>query len=113
MRSELPQQSINASSSPANSTSLSVSTNNAEIPKILLKTRILLRQVYNRQGDNIITWCEPYFPNIESTDSEINSPDINGENLANGVSCMYIVSGRRFFSFIILTDFIEIDDRWI
>eukprot|EP00934_Nitzschia_sp_Nitz4_P004428 Nitzschia sp. Nitz4//scaffold13_size275219//163460//167406//NITZ4_000886-RA/size275219-augustus-gene-0.266-mRNA-1//-1//CDS//3329536050//4418//frame0 len=29
-------------------------------PRILLRTRILLRDAYQRQGDNIITWCEPY-----------------------------------------------------
>lgn len=26
---------------------------------ILLQTRVLLRETYQRQGDNIITWCEP------------------------------------------------------
>jgi hypothetical protein len=30
------------------------------MPRILLRTRILLRDAYQRQGDNIITWCEPY-----------------------------------------------------
>ncbi|KAG7354245.1 component of IIS longevity pathway SMK-1-domain containing protein [Nitzschia inconspicua] len=29
-------------------------------PRILLRTRILLREAYQRQGENIITWCEPY-----------------------------------------------------
>lgn len=29
---------------------------------ILLRSRVLLREAYQRQGDNIITWCEPYFP---------------------------------------------------
>jgi hypothetical protein len=32
----------------------------APAPRILLRTRILLRDAYQRQGDNIITWCEPY-----------------------------------------------------
>lgn len=31
-----------------------------ESPRILLRTRILLRDAYQRQGENIITWCEPY-----------------------------------------------------
>jgi len=35
----------------------SVTANNS--PRILLRTRILLRDAYQRQGDNIITWCEP------------------------------------------------------
>ena len=30
-------------------------------PRVLLRTKILLRDAYQRQGDNIITWCEPYF----------------------------------------------------
>ncbi len=30
-------------------------------PKLLLRTRVLLRESYQRQGDNIITWCEPFF----------------------------------------------------
>lgn len=30
-------------------------------PRVLLRTRILLRDAYQRQGDNIITWCEPYY----------------------------------------------------
>ena len=29
---------------------------------VLLQTRVLLRESYQRQGDNIITWCEPFFP---------------------------------------------------
>jgi protein phosphatase-4 regulatory subunit 3 len=29
-------------------------------PRILLRTRILLRDAYQRQGENIVTWCEPY-----------------------------------------------------
>ncbi|KAL3943121.1 MAG: hypothetical protein SGBAC_002812, partial [Bacillariaceae sp.] len=32
----------------------------ASAPRILLRTRILLRDAYQRQGENIITWCEPY-----------------------------------------------------
>lgn len=32
----------------------------AGAPRILLRTRILLRDAYQRQGVNIITWCEPY-----------------------------------------------------
>jgi len=30
-------------------------------PRVLLRTRILLRDAYQRQGENIITWCEPYY----------------------------------------------------
>ncbi len=29
--------------------------------QVLLRTRVLLRESYQRQGGNIITWCEPYF----------------------------------------------------
>ena len=35
-------------------------TGSSSAPRILLRTRILLRDAYQRQGDNIITWCEPY-----------------------------------------------------
>jgi Component of IIS longevity pathway SMK-1 len=37
-------------------------------PKVLLRTRILLQEsAYQRQGDNIITWCEPFHsPNVQS-----------------------------------------------
>ena len=35
-------------------------TSNNNNARILLRTRILLRDAYQRQGDNIITWCEPY-----------------------------------------------------
>lgn len=33
----------------------------ATTQRVLLRTRILLRDAYQRQGDNIITWSEPYF----------------------------------------------------
>lgn len=29
-------------------------------PRVLLRTKILLSDAYKPQGDNIITWCEPY-----------------------------------------------------
>ena len=35
-------------------------------PRVLLRTKILLRDAYQRQGDNIITWCEPYFEDSSS-----------------------------------------------
>jgi len=34
-------------------------------PRVLLRTRILLRDAYQRQGDNIITWCEPYYISLQ------------------------------------------------
>ena len=36
-------------------------TKEGEQAKVLLRTRILLRDPYQRQGDNIITWCEPFY----------------------------------------------------
>eukprot|EP00980_Cylindrotheca_fusiformis_P007958 scaffold1697_cov120-Cylindrotheca_fusiformis.AAC.40 len=36
-------------------------------PRILLRTRILLRDAYQRQGDNIITWCEPFLDDRNAT----------------------------------------------
>lgn len=63
---------------------LSISSNFNTHPKILLKTRVLLRQVYNRQGDNIITWREPFFQGLDSnidTDEHRDNTD-NGVDLA-------------------------------
>lgn len=39
-------------------------------PRVLLRTKILLRDAYQRQGDNIITWCEPYFEDSSSQHQE-------------------------------------------
>lgn len=39
----------------------------AATPRILLRTRILLRDAYQRQGENIITWCEPYLEDGNAT----------------------------------------------
>ena len=38
---------------------------------VLLSSRVLLREAYQRQGDNIITWCEPYVP--EDNDTKKNN----------------------------------------
>ena len=43
-----------------NNNNNSSSSSSPSSPRILLRTRILLRDAYQRQGDNIITWCEPY-----------------------------------------------------
>jgi hypothetical protein len=51
------------------------------IPKILLRTRILLRDAYQRQGDNIITWCEPYLEEgspTQGVDLALSFQDISG-----------------------------------
>lgn len=50
-------------------------------PKILLRTRILLRDAYQRQGDNIITWCEPYLEegnSAQGVDLALSFQDIAG-----------------------------------
>lgn len=51
-------------------------------PRILLRTRILLRDAYQRQGDNIITWCEPYYDgnNSSSNNSSSSSSSSNTTN---------------------------------
>ena len=60
--SSMPQQSnINQSNNSTNKNeNTTPQTNSNNGPRILLRTRILLRDAYQRQGDNIITWCEPY-----------------------------------------------------
>ena len=50
-------------------------------PRVLLRTRILLRDAYQRQGDNIITWCEPYYG--QQQNQQEGSQDENGTNSAN------------------------------
>ena len=47
------------------------------LPKVLLRTRVLLRDVYQRQGDNIITWCEP---SVFPPSSEVARPQGNLNN---------------------------------
>jgi protein phosphatase-4 regulatory subunit 3 len=50
-------------------------------PRILLRTRILLRDAYQRQGDNIITWCEPYLEDgnqAQGVDLALSFQDIAG-----------------------------------
>jgi len=66
MHSEVKNQSTGESISP---------------PKILLRTRILLRDAYQRQGDNIITWCEPYLEEGNPThgvDLALSFQDVTG-----------------------------------
>ena len=53
------QPSINHSNNITNSNENNTG-NGYNNRRILLRTRILLRDAYQRQGDNIITWCEPY-----------------------------------------------------
>jgi hypothetical protein len=51
------------------------------VPKILLRTRILLRDAYQRQGDNIITWCEPYLEegnSAQGVDLALSFQEISG-----------------------------------
>lgn len=59
-------------------------------PRILLRTRILLRDAYQRQGDNIITWCEPYYDGNSSNSSSGNSTaatdNASGNNTTNNAS---------------------------
>mmetsp|Transcript_20125 Transcript_20125/g.43395 ORF Transcript_20125/g.43395 Transcript_20125/m.43395 type:complete len:1431 (+) Transcript_20125:446-4738(+) len=51
-------------------------------PRVLLRTRILLRDAYQRQGDNIITWCEPFFGQRNGSnrdDNEMPAGSSNGD----------------------------------
>lgn len=80
MRSEIPPSTTNLTNNASSNINTNTnSTNNSTVDvssKILLKTRILLRQVYNRQGDNIITWCEPFYPS--------ENEEVDADTLANG-----------------------------
>lgn len=44
---------------------------------MLLRTRILLQDAYQRQGDNIITWCEPCYYNNNNNSNENNNNSNN------------------------------------
>ena len=48
--------------------------------RVLLRTRVLLRDAYQRQGDNIITWCEPYYEetNPTSPNAQVNAAQLDG-----------------------------------
>ncbi|GKY97736.1 hypothetical protein MPSEU_000731800 [Mayamaea pseudoterrestris] len=50
--------------------------------RLLLRTRILLRDAYQRQGENIITWCEPFF-SLGRNDSN-NNISSHAANVADG-----------------------------
>jgi hypothetical protein len=52
-------------------------------PKILLRTRILLRDAYQRQGENIITWCEPYYDNSNNSNNDNSTSSNNTNNNTN------------------------------
>ena len=52
-------------------------------PRVLLRTRILLRDPYQRQGDNIITWCEPFYAQQQQTQNHNSAPNEHGGNLSN------------------------------
>jgi protein phosphatase-4 regulatory subunit 3 len=45
---------------------------------VLLHSRILIRDAYQRQGDNIITWCEPFFGNRQTVDLALSFQDNAG-----------------------------------
>ena len=55
--------------------------------RVLLRTRVLLRDAYQRQGDNIITWCEPYYEetNPTSPNAQVNAAQLDGPH-PQGVS---------------------------
>eukprot|EP00547_Thalassionema_nitzschioides_P005446 CAMPEP_0194202828 /NCGR_PEP_ID=MMETSP0156-20130528/2753_1 /TAXON_ID=33649 /ORGANISM="Thalassionema nitzschioides, Strain L26-B" /LENGTH=1160 /DNA_ID=CAMNT_0038928433 /DNA_START=97 /DNA_END=3579 /DNA_ORIENTATION=+ len=49
----------------------------ASSPRVLLRTKILLRDAYQRQGDNIITWCEPYFEDSSTGQQEAQAQGVD------------------------------------
>ncbi len=78
---------------PANSSHPDRKQKYGKHPKVLLRTRVLLRDTYQRQGDNIITWCEPYFPLETSNKDQQKSIDTENlsddQQMAAGVSLYY------------------------
>jgi hypothetical protein len=78
--------------------------------RVLLRTRILLRDAYQRQGDNIITWCEPYYEETNQTSSsstnKVNAAQSDGPN-PQGVRffCVFVCA----CSFVLVFLFYQID----
>ena len=75
---------------PANSQLQHLASLTNTAPKVLLRTRVLLRESYQRQGDNIITWCEPFFLPAQNREGQVQSSEEqvqsgNGEDVACGV----------------------------
>lgn len=58
-------------------------TKQSRQPRVLLRTRILLRDAYQRQGDNIITWCEPCYTN-SSAPSHQHHPQHRSDQAGSG-----------------------------
>ena len=54
-------------------------------PRVLLRTRILLRDAYQRQGDNIITWCEPCYAPPSASPTQGGSSQQEQERAEGGV----------------------------
>ena len=62
MHAEIPNDNnTNNSNSSCMAPNATQNLNNKPKSKVLLRTRVLLQDSYQRQGENIITWCEPYF----------------------------------------------------
>jgi len=55
--------------------------------QVLLRSKVLLREAYQRQGDNIITWCEPYYPQEEDQQNEKNSQQPGVSDVYYRLSC--------------------------
>ena len=53
-------------------------------PKVLLRTRVLIKDEYQRQGDNIITWCAPVFSN-GPVQQELSGNDRKDQEQFSGV----------------------------
>ena len=73
MHAETPTQDTTAQQQPPNL--LNHSTHGG--PRVLLRARVLLWETYQRQGDSIITWCEPApehsAPNANNTSDARNT----------------------------------------
>jgi hypothetical protein len=79
---------------PTASTNTNIANNNNkeqptahQQPKLLLRTRVLLRDAYQRQGDTIITWSEPSYPQQQqqpttNTNTDTSTASTAGVDLA-------------------------------
>ena len=56
----------------------SVPVTSVPTPRVLLRVPVLTKEAYQRQGDNIITWCEPNFHFMNGNMTNIPIHEVNG-----------------------------------
>jgi len=86
VRAEVHKGSYHNHHSHNSSSNNNNNSSGRQSPRVLLRTRILLTDAYQRQGDNIITWCEPcYYNSNSSSDPDNPNSGSSGATAETGV----------------------------